>query len=119
MRGKKTVNSEGTNQYELEDAFTTFEGVKNTPKYWQKVKYEMIAKLENLGPFQLFFTLSCGDSRYDENFSTFLVENGYRMEYLMKPDATSETIVKKRMKEILKKLLRNFLMKMLMNPYMK
>ena len=94
MRGKKTVNSEGTNQYELDDAFTTFEGVRNTPKYWQKVKYEMIAKLENLGPFHMFFTLSCGDSRYDENFSTFLVENGYILEYLVKDDATIETIVK-------------------------
>ena len=50
-RGKKSVDSEGMTQYELNDAFTIFDGVKNTPKYWQKVKYDMIAKLENLGPF--------------------------------------------------------------------
>ena len=109
MRGKKTLNGEGINQYELDDAFTTFEGVKNTPKYWQKVKYEMIAKLENLGPFQMFFTLSCGDSRYDENFSTFLVENGYTMEYYLKPDATTETIVKSKDKRHIEKALKKFL----------
>ena len=72
MRGQKSTSAEGTTQYQLEDAFTTFDGIKNTPKYWQKVKYDMIAKLENLGPFHLFFTLSCGDTRYDENFSPIL-----------------------------------------------
>ena len=53
----------------------------------------MIAKLENLGPFQMFFTLSCGDTRYSENFSTFLVENGYLLEYRVNQDGTTETIV--------------------------
>ena len=54
----------------------------------------MIAKLENLGPFHIFFTLSCGDTRYDENFSSFLVENGYTMEYIRNEDGSSQTIVK-------------------------
>ena len=94
MRGKKTVTKEGTTQYDLDDAFTTFDGVTNTPKYWQKVKFDMIAKLENIGPFHLFFTLSCGDTRYDENFSTFLVENGYTMQYFINDDGTVETRVK-------------------------
>ena len=94
MRGKKCVNDEGRPEYDLDDAFTTFDGVKNTPKYWQKVKYDMIAKLENIGPFHLFFTLSCGDTRYDENFSSFLVQNDYTLEYLCKDDGTTETIVK-------------------------
>ena len=76
MRGRKSQSPEGTKQYHLDDAFTTFDGISNTPKYWQKVKYDMIAKLENLGPFHLFFTLSCGDARYDENFSFFLNKNG-------------------------------------------
>jgi hypothetical protein len=39
MRGRKSINKEGTTQYDLDDAFTTFDGV------WQKVKYDMIAKL--------------------------------------------------------------------------
>jgi hypothetical protein len=67
--------------------------VTNTPKYWQKVKFDMIAKLENIGPFHLFFTLSCGDSRYGENFSTFLVQNGYKLEYIYRHDCTTETRV--------------------------
>ena len=94
MRGKKSITHQGTAQYQLDDAFTTFEGIKNTPKYWQKVKYEMIAKLQNIGPFHFFFTLSCGDTRYDENFSAFLVKNNYKVQYLKKPDGTGETIIK-------------------------
>ena len=46
MRGKKGENTEGKGQYNLEAAFTIFDGIKNTPKYWQKVKFDMIAKLE-------------------------------------------------------------------------
>ena len=41
----------------------------------------MLAKLDNLGPFQLFFTLSCADMRWDENFAAILLERGYEMRY--------------------------------------
>ena len=93
MRGKKTTNN-GVNEYDLDDAFTVFEGVRNTPKYWLKVKYDMIAKLENIGPFHIFFTLSCGDTRYDENFSSFLAKNGYTIEYSTNKDGSTETRVR-------------------------
>ena len=109
MRGNRSVNTEGVAQYHLDDAFTTFDGIKNTPKYWQKVKYDMIAKLENLGPFHLFFTLSCGDTRYQENFSSFLVENGYEMEYTTRDDGTLETTVKYKDKRKICKPLKEFL----------
>ena len=86
MRGRKSMSDEGQIQFDLDDAFTTFDGVKNTPKYWQKVKYDMIAKLENIGPFHFFFTLSCGDTRYDENFSAFLAQHGYLINYIVNSD---------------------------------
>ena len=41
----------------------------------------MIARLDNLGPFQLFFTLSCADMRWDENFAAILLERGYEIDY--------------------------------------
>ena len=109
MRGKKTINKEGIAQFDLNDAFTIFDGIKNTPKYWQSVKYDMIAKLENFGPFHLFFTLSCGDTRYDENFSSFLVENGYDMTYTVKEDGTTDTLVKSKDGRPIDKKLETFL----------
>ena len=96
-------------QYELNDAFTVFEGVRNTPKYWQSVKYDMIAKLENIGPFHLFFTLSCWDTRCDENFSSYLAQNGYTLEYIVREDGTTETIVKKKGNLVIDKELYLFL----------
>ena len=36
---------------------------------------ELIARLENLGPFTFFFTLSCADKRWNENFTTFLQDH--------------------------------------------
>ena len=55
--------------------------MKNTPKYWKKAKYEMIPRLDNLGPFQLFFILSCADMRWSENFAAILNEKGYEINY--------------------------------------
>ena len=43
---------------ELNDAMSVFEEIKGTPKYWQKIRTDMIAKIKQLGPFQFFFTLS-------------------------------------------------------------
>ena len=48
------------------------DNIKNTPKYWQKARYELNARLENLGPFDMFFTLSCADVRWPENFTSIL-----------------------------------------------
>ena len=36
---------------ENEDPLTVFEAIKGTPKYWKKVRYEMIAKVEQIGMF--------------------------------------------------------------------
>ena len=81
MRGKKSSNKEGATSYKLEDGFNVFDNTSNTPKYWQVAKYEMIAKLENLGPFPFFFTLSCADLRWSENFTTLLREKGVNVVY--------------------------------------
>ena len=97
-RGQKRQNEEGGTYYSLNDPFTVFDDIKNTPKYWQKYKYEMIARLENLGPFHWFFTLSCADQKWDENFSSLLRERDIEIEYevcdLDGSDATWITFVK-------------------------
>ena len=71
-RGKRVDNGQGQVTYELEDGYTVLDDVKNTPRYWKKAKYEMLAKLENLGGFQIFFTLSCAEMRWEENFAAIL-----------------------------------------------
>jgi hypothetical protein len=75
----------------------------------KKVKFDMIAKLENLGPFHFFFTLSCMDTRYDENFTSFLVENVYKIQYFTNEDGTTTTKVKGKDGRDLDKTLEQFL----------
>ena len=54
----------------------------------------MIAKLENLGPFQWFFTLSCADRRWDENFSSLLADRDVKLDYKVTNEGTNKTTVK-------------------------
>ena len=80
-RGKKLTSEEGKAKYELQDPYRALEAMPGTPKYWQKVKYEILSKIDNFGAFQIFFTLSCGDRRWAPNFAAILLEKGYSMKY--------------------------------------
>ena len=94
LRGKETRSKDGVSTFHLEDGFSVFDKISNTPKYWQNAKYEMFARLDNLGPFHFFFTLSCADLRWSENFSTLLTKLGMKIEYEIIPDGTEKTWVK-------------------------
>ena len=78
-KGKKTVSDNGERSYMLNDSFAVMDNVKGTPNYWRKAKLEMLAKLDNFGPFHLFYTLSCGDMRWNENFTSILSQKGYNV----------------------------------------
>ena len=52
----------------------------------------MLAKLDNFGPFHLFFTLSCGDRRWDENFTTILKEKGWAILWNIRESIQEERI---------------------------
>ena len=52
MKGKRKVGPGGP-WIQVDDPCSVFEKIPGTHKYWQSIKYEMIAKLENIGPFQV------------------------------------------------------------------
>ena len=97
-RGKEVIDENGKKAYVLEDGYRVLDNIKNTQRYWRKAKYEMIAKLDNLGPFQLFFTLSCADMRWEENFGTILQDKGFDVKYTLSKDEKEnwDTIVEAR-----------------------
>ena len=74
MRGQVRNNAEGKKLLQTEDGFAVFDSIPGSPKYWQKFKYDLIAKLEQLGPFQFFYTLSCADKRWDENLANVITK---------------------------------------------
>ena len=47
-----------------EDKFTIFQTIPGTPSYWQKFRNEIYARMEQTGPFHLFYTLSCAEMRW-------------------------------------------------------
>ena len=71
----------GGNLLELHDSFAVFEKIPGTPKYWLNKRYELLAKLENLGAFQFFFTLSMADMRWPEIVTSVLAQEGKHIEY--------------------------------------
>ena len=56
--GKEISSKDGIKTLKLDDPFAVLDDIKQTPRYWKKAKYEMFAKLDNVGPFNFFFTLS-------------------------------------------------------------
>ena len=74
MRGKMTFSEDGGKFLQTEDGFNVFDGIPGSPRYWQKMKYDLIAKMEQLGPPQFFYTLSCANKRWDENAATILAK---------------------------------------------
>ena len=78
-KGKVSVSSEWSKSYTLDAAYAVLDDIKSTPKYWKKAKMEMLAKIDNFGPFHWFYTLSCADMRWDENFTAILREKGYKI----------------------------------------
>ena len=95
QRGKEVKGKNGISTFHLEDGFSVFGNISNTPRYWKTAKYEMLAKLDNLGPFHFFFTLSCADLRWDENFSCILRKLGVSVEYeVNEEDGSGKTWVK-------------------------
>ena len=110
-RGKEVKGESGEKRYELDDGYRVLDSITNTPRYWKQAKYEMLAKLDNLGPFHLFFTLSCADMRWDENFASILRDKGYHIKYqLIKDDEGNwDTVVEGRTTKGEWKPIKNFI----------
>ena len=58
-KGRQVTTEAGGTSFEINDPYRVLEDITNTPKFWMKKKYEMLAKLDNLGAFQIFFTIAC------------------------------------------------------------
>ena len=53
----------------------------------------MMAKIDNIGPFQFFFTLSCADKLWSENVTAILQERHIKVYYGFDASGEEETLV--------------------------
>ena len=72
--GKQVTKAGGNVVFENHDAWTVLDDIKCTPRFWKKKKAELYAKLDNIGPFQWFFTLSCADKRWPATLFSVIQE---------------------------------------------
>ena len=72
--GKQVTKAGGSVVFENHDAWTVLDDIKCTPRFWKKKKAELYAKLDNIGPFQWFFTLSCADKRWPATLFSVIQE---------------------------------------------
>ena len=88
--GTKTQGESGAYVINNTDAYRVFTNIKNTPAYYRQKKYELLAKLDNFGPFHVFWTVSCADTRCSSNLTAALRELDPDWEFQYKTTARSD-----------------------------
>ena len=91
-KGKIQGNNGPNKKIHLDDIYNVFQNIRGSPKYWQKAKNELIAKVKYLGPFHIFFTLSCGETRWFDVFASILKDKGITVEFGDNWDGNDENI---------------------------
>ena len=86
VKGRISRVSDNIIKINENDGFAVFQKLKGSDVYWKETRMEMIASLEQLGPFHVFFMLSCADKRWTENFTTILALKGHTISYVSRDD---------------------------------
>ncbi len=79
QRGQLKSQSDGNYTMTTSDHYAAFQNIRGSPKYFQTARNELLARVAQLGPFQLFFTLSCAEMRWPEIIATLLKQNGHKV----------------------------------------
>ena len=66
QKGKTFKGPDGTKIMSCNDAFNVFSQIAGSPQYWKKYRNELFARIEQLGPFHFFFTLSSAEMKWPE-----------------------------------------------------
>ena len=61
-----TKGQNGIHKINCTNAFDVFGKIAGTPQYWKNYRNELFARMEQLGPFTFFFTLSAAETKWQE-----------------------------------------------------
>ena len=84
VKGVMSNGPGGTKSMQLTDAFSVFQKIPGTPKYWQQKRNNLLAMINVFGPFQWFFTFSCAEIRWPQIISSVLRQRGHKVEVVDK-----------------------------------
>ena len=65
-----------------ENVLSIFKKIPGSPMYWRQYRQELFAKMKQLGPFDLFWTVSCGEPEWAEEIAAILKKLGHDVRYV-------------------------------------
>ena len=94
ISGLKGISTEsnGQTKLNLKDPCDVFKKLSGSPKFWQNARNELVAKVKQLGPFQVFFTFSCGEMRWAEVYISFFIKKGCKVEFICEEEWSGKDI---------------------------
>ena len=94
QKGKLVTSDDGMKVIQPNDFFNIFKLIPGTPAYWKVFRNEIMAKIEQLGPFHIFFTLSCNEMGWPEIAAAILQERNHTVSFKEEFwDGTAESIL--------------------------
>ena len=79
-KGQVVTESDGTkNIKNPQKEFSVFESIPGTPSYWHSFRNELYARIEQMGKFHIFFTLSAAEMRWPEVYASILQTQGHHV----------------------------------------
>ena len=66
QKGISEKGPDGTTKVKCTNAFDIFAKIPGTPQYWKIYRNELFSRMEGLGPFHFFFTLSAAEMKWPE-----------------------------------------------------
>ena len=78
---QRGVYIDGKDELKSNKAIDVFKDIPGTPSYWKKVRNDLFARMEQLGPFHFFFTLSCAEMKWPEVTTSILHTLGNKISY--------------------------------------
>ena len=81
QKGRKHKSDNDFTVVPVADSFSIFKTIPGSPSYWKSFRNEIFARMEQLGPFHFFFTLSCNEFKWPEIVSAILRELGHSVTF--------------------------------------
>ena len=79
QKGKIEKKGDSVKVLSDHDAYSVFKKIKGTPKFWQNARNDLLAMLNHLGPFHMFFTLSAAEKRWHQVIVAILEKDGHKI----------------------------------------
>ena len=81
QRGIQTTAADGSKEIKTNNAIDVFKAIPGTPAYWKAFRNEIFARMEQLGNFHFFFTLSSAEMKWPEVATSILHAIGRKITY--------------------------------------